>query len=58
MVVCFYNKCCSLKFSSYKKDHKAKMVSIVAKTLKDRRQYNALVDIFQEADISNDGKVY
>ena len=33
------------------------MVSMVAKTLKDKRQYNALVDIFQEADTSNDGRV-
>ena len=34
-----------------------RMVSMVAKTLKDKRQYDALVDIFQEADTSNDGKV-
>jgi len=30
---------------------------MVAKTLKDKRQYDALVDIFQEADTSNDGKI-
>merc|ERR1712241_1342107 len=44
-------------FQSELKRELGKMVSMVAKTLKDKRQYDALVDIFQEADTSNDGKI-
>ena len=33
-----------------------RMVSIIAKNLKDKRQYKALVAIFEEADVSGDGK--